>query len=152
MSSSVPAIADPSVAAAFESYPETIRARLLALRQLIFDAAVATEGVGPLQETLKWGQPAYLTPETRSGSTIRIDRVGASDQIALYCHCQTNLVSTFKDLYPSLRYQDNRALVFDQDFLAVEAPLRHCIALALTYHLRKRLRISPTVSPGAKTS
>jgi hypothetical protein len=32
----------------------------------------ATPGVGALHETLKWGQPAYLTPETRSGTTLRL--------------------------------------------------------------------------------
>lgn len=74
-----PAFADSAVAAAFASYPEPIRARLLALRRLIFATAAATQGVGPLEETLKWGQPAYLTPATRAGSTIRIDRVRGTD-------------------------------------------------------------------------
>ena len=149
---SSPAFADPAVAAAFQAHPEPIREKLLALRQLIFATAAATDGVGPLLETLKWGQPAYLTPETRAGSTIRIDRVGATGQIALYCHCQTDLVTTFKQLYPGFRYQGNRALLLDQDPMAAEAPLRHCIALALTYHRRKRSRISSAVSPGTNTS
>jgi hypothetical protein len=35
-----------------------------------FDAANASKGVGALQETPKWGQPSYLTPETKSSSTI----------------------------------------------------------------------------------
>jgi hypothetical protein len=92
--------ADPAVAAVFETYPAPVRARLLVLRALIFETAAATDGVGPLHETLKWGQPAYLTPNTRSGSTIRIDRVRASDDIALYCHRQTDLVATFAARYP----------------------------------------------------
>lgn len=135
---SSPAFADPAVAAVFRRYPDAIRPRLLALRRLIFETAAATAGVGPLQETLKWGQPAYLTPTTRAGSTIRIDRVRGTEQIALYCHCQTNLVASFQALYPDLRYLGNRALVLDQDPMAVGEPLRHCIALALTHHLRKR--------------
>jgi hypothetical protein len=130
--------ADPAVAAVFETYPEPVRARLLVLRALIFETAAATDGVGPLHETLKWGQPAYLTPNTRSGSTIRIDRVRASDDIALYCHCQTDLVATFAARYPRFRYQGNRALVLGKDPASAAEPLRHCIALALTYHLRKR--------------
>jgi len=40
---------------------------------LIFQTGKGHQGVGALQETLKWGQPSYLTPETkaaaRSGST-----------------------------------------------------------------------------------
>lgn len=62
-----------------------LKAKLLALRRLIFDTAKATKGVGVLQETLKWGQPSYLTPQTKSGSTIRIDRVkSTANQYAVY--------------------------------------------------------------------
>ena len=48
--------------------------------------------------------PAELsTPETKSGSTVRIDQVKAvPDQIAIYFHCQTDLVATFRELYPEL--------------------------------------------------
>lgn len=98
-----------------------------------------TKGVGALQETLKWGQPSYLTPETKSGSTIRIDRVKSSNQVAVYFHCQTDLVATFRELYPDeLTYSGNRAVMLGADDAIPEAALRHCIALALTYHLRKR--------------
>jgi Domain of unknown function (DU1801) len=148
-----PAFADPAVAVAFERYPEPIRSRLLALRQLIFETAAATAGVGPLQETLKWGQPAYLTPETRAGSTIRIDRVAGSDDVALYCHCQTDLISVFRELYPQrFRYQGNRALVLDKDRAGAAEPLRHCIALALTYHLRRKAVRAQSAACGTKTS
>ena len=50
------------------------------------------------------GQPSYLTPETKSGSTIRIDQVkAAAGQYAVYFHCQTDLVETFRELYPELQ-------------------------------------------------
>ena len=92
--------ADPAVDAVFAAYPKPLKARLLALRRLILDTAKKTEGVGVLEEALKWGQPSYLTTATKSGSTIRIDRVKASaDQYALYFHCQTDLVATFRELY-----------------------------------------------------
>jgi len=67
-----PAFANADVAAVFRAYPAPLRARLLALRRLIFDTAAETDGVGPLDETLKWGQPSYLTAASRSGTTIRI--------------------------------------------------------------------------------
>ncbi len=126
----------------FRAYPKPLKARLLALRRLIFDTAKTTTGVGALQETLKWGQPSYLTTETKSGSTIRIDRVkSAANQYAVYFHCQTDLVATFRALYPTeFRYGGNRSIVFDLDETIAETPLRHCVALALTYHLRKRGR------------
>jgi hypothetical protein len=131
---------DPAVDAVFAAYPKPLRARLLALRRLIFDTAKTTKGVGALQETLKWGQPSYLTPETKSGSTVRIDQVkSATNQYAVYFHCQTDLVETFRELYPKeLRYGGNRSILLNAQDEIPEAPLRHCVALALTYHLNKR--------------
>jgi hypothetical protein len=130
---------DPAVAAVFGAYPKPLQVRLLALRRLILDTARATRGVGALQETLKWGQPSYLTPETRSGSTIRIDRVKAvPGQVAIYFHCQTDLVATFRELYPRLNYGGNRSILLNAGGKLPEAELRHCVGLALIYHLTKR--------------
>ena len=136
----LPAAGNPASAAAlFGRYPAPVKARLLALRRLIFDTAKATKGVGALEETLKWGQPSYLTAETGSGSTVRIDQVKpATDQVAVYFHCQTNLVETFRELYPELSYSGNRAILLDVADKLPEAALRHCVALALTYHLRQK--------------
>jgi hypothetical protein len=130
---------DPAVEAVFDTYPKPVNAKLLELRRLILDTAKKTKGVGALEETLKWGQPSYLTPETKSGSTIRIDQVKAeAGQYAVYFHCQTNLVETFRELYPELRYGGNRCIILDAKDKVPEAELRHCVALALTYHLGKR--------------
>jgi hypothetical protein len=129
----------PAVDAVFEACPAPVKAKLLALRRLILDTARSTKGVGRIEEALKWGQPSYLTAETGSGSTIRIDRVKSADnQVAVFFHCQTDLVDTFRELYPKLSYSGNRAILLDADKKLPEAELRHCVALALTYHLRKR--------------
>ena len=129
-----------AVDAVFNAYPMPVKARLRALRRLIFQTAKTTKGVGVLQETLKWGQPSYLTPETKSGSTIRIDRVkSAANQYAIYFHCQTDLVATFRELYPTeFCYAGNRCIIFDAADEIPDVALRHCVALALTYHLNKR--------------
>ena len=127
-----------AVEAVFESYPKPVKGKLLALRRLILDTAKATRGVGLVEETLKWGQPSYLTPETKSGSTVRIDQVKAeAGQYAVYFHCQTNLVETFRELYPELSYGGNRCILLNAGDKVPEAALRHCVALALTYHKRK---------------
>jgi Domain of unknown function (DU1801) len=133
-------LTDPAVDAVFSAYPKPVKAKLLALRRLIFDTAGNTEGVGVLEETLKWGQPSYLTPETKSGSTIRIDRLKSSaNQYAVYFHCQTDLVETFRNLYPTeLSYGGNRSIILNAEDAIPEPELRHCVALALTYHLNKR--------------
>jgi Domain of unknown function (DU1801) len=137
----VPAPGDRAVASVLESYPKPIALKLQALRKLILDIARTTPGVGALEETLKWGQVSYLTRESGSGSTIRIDRVKSADsQIAVYFHCQTNLVETFRELYPELSYSGNRAILLDAGKTLPKAELAHCVALALTYHLNKKGR------------
>ena len=55
------------------SYPANAREKIDALRTLILDTAKSLEDVGHIEETLKWGELAYLTPDTLSGSTIRLD-------------------------------------------------------------------------------
>jgi hypothetical protein len=122
----------------FAAYPQPAKAKLLALRRLILATAKATRGIGRVEEALKWGQPSYLTPETKSGSTVRIDHV-AGKQVAIYFHCQTDLVATFRELYPDQwSYGGNRCILLNVEDRIDEAALRHCIALALTYHLNKR--------------
>jgi hypothetical protein len=129
--------ADPAVAAIFKAYPPALRKRLMALRDLVFDVAASTDGVGPLTETLKWGQPSYLTGQTGSGSTIRIDRHKKGDGYAIYFHCQSGLVPTVRELYPdTFRFDGKRALLFAPDARLPVRALRHCIGLALTHHVR----------------
>jgi hypothetical protein len=134
-----PAPSDPKVAAVFSSYPQPLRTKLLALRQLILDTARLTEGVGLLDETIKWGQVSYLTAATGSGSTVRIDHVkSTANQYAVFFHCQTDLVETFRELYPELSFGGNRSILLDASKPLPKQALRHCVALALTYHLNKR--------------
>jgi len=93
---------DPAVAKVFATYPTNIREKLLVLRVLIFETAAATQGVGELEETLKWGEPAYITASSKSGSTVRIDwKKSAPTQYAMYFNYQTNLIETFKVLFPN---------------------------------------------------
>lgn len=124
-----------AVARTFAAYPPKMRRKLPALRKLIFDTAAATEGVGELEETLTWGEPAYVTAASKSGSTIRIDwKKSAPDQYAVYFHCQTNLVDTFPALFASeFRFEGNRAIVFKEADPVPSHALAHCIAAALTY-------------------
>jgi hypothetical protein len=130
-------VSDPSVAEAFRAFPKTARTRLLALRQTIYDVAAATPGVGDLDETLKWGEPAYLTP-SGAGSTIRLGwKAKLPDEVAMYFICTTGLVDRFRELYPrDFRFGGNRALLFGLEGETPEKALRHCIALALTNKLR----------------
>lgn len=122
----------------FASYPEEVREKLFLLRELIFETAAATDDVGEITETLKWGEPAYLPVKRRTGSTIRIAwKAKVPDLYAMYFICNTNLVDTFRTLFPELKFDGNRAILFALgEPLPVEA-LARCIELALTYHLRR---------------
>ena len=135
-------IVDSKVEAAFNVFPPAIRKKLMRLRMLIFDVAYEAEGVGELEETLKWGQPSYLTKKSKSGSTIRIGREKKTEgDYAIYFKCQTSLVATFKELYKNkFRYEGNRAILFKVNDKIPIRELRHCIAMALTYHLNKKNR------------
>ena len=129
----------PEVEAKFESYPPEARAALLQLREWVFEAAAAAEGVEGLEETLKWGEPAYLTTN-RAGTTVRMDyKAKAPDRYALYVHCQTGLVDEFRAAFAGhLELEGSRAVVFRLGAPVPEGIVRECLTAALTYHLRKR--------------
>ena len=131
-------IENPEVARVFDSYPEPMRKKMLHLRQIVLDTASETEGVDALEETLKWGEPSYLT---RGGSTIRMDwKARAPNQYAMYFNCNTSLIATFKDVYGDVfTFEGNRAVVFGETDELPFTELKHCISLALTYHRVKHL-------------
>jgi hypothetical protein len=54
--------ARPDVARVCKTYPAPMRRRLIQLRQLILDTAARLD-VGRLDETLRWGEPAYVFDE-----------------------------------------------------------------------------------------
>jgi hypothetical protein len=128
------------VSRAFEAFPSPIRRRLLDVRKLIFATASAHDDVGPLTETLKWGEPAYLTERTGSGSTIRLGRVKDSGaHAAVLFNCKTTLIETFRERFPDeFEYRDNRALLLNASGALPRQPLSVCLSLALTYHLDRR--------------
>lgn len=127
------------VARAFDAFPAEVRDRLLQVRGLIFETAARTDGVGPLAETLKWGEPAYLTEATGSGTTIRLGWRRSSDEsCAILFHCRTTLVETFRTQFSgALTYEKNRAILLRTSGALPRAPLAICLAMALTYHRRK---------------
>ena len=126
------------VAERFASYPANVRMKMERLRSLIFAVAAQDGRVGELEETLKWGEPAYLTPASKSGTTIRIDwKAKSPSQLGLYVNCKTTLIDTYRSLFPQLSFLGNRAVFLDVSDEFSENELRTCIALALTYHINK---------------
>ena len=129
----------PDVARAFDALPPSARDGCLVLRGLIMDCAAEMPQIGRLQEALRWGQPAYLTPDAKAGSTIRLGAVKIGG-FALFVHCQTSLLADFRDLAgDAFRYERNRAVVFGQTSDIKPDLLRALIRSTLTYHAQAKV-------------
>jgi hypothetical protein len=126
---------------AFDALPAPIGKRLLQVRDLIFAIAAAHDNIGRLTETLKWGEPAYLTDETGSGSTIRLGRLKDSEHAAILFNCKTTLIDTFRERFPDqFEYRQTRAMLLSVVGKLPKQELSICLSLALTYHLDRRAK------------
>ncbi len=123
------------VAKVIVAYPEQAQRGVLALRTLIFDVASELPHIGPLEEALRWGQPAYLTPETRAGSTLRLGP-HRDAAFAIFAHCSSRIIADYAQAFPGWdRIDGNRAVLFDTPSQIEPERLSHLIRHALTYHL-----------------
>jgi len=129
---------NPEVKLVFNDYPNSIRDKMNTLRELIIETANETDGIIKLEETLKWGEPSYLT---KTGSTIRIDWKSKSpNQYAIYFQCTSRLVETFKMIFKNtFNFEGKRAIIFQLENDIPKEELKHCIKAALTYHKVKHL-------------
>ncbi|MFK8164960.1 MAG: DUF1801 domain-containing protein [Lewinella sp.] len=129
---------DPRVEPKFETYPPEVKERLLYLRKLIVEVAAESDIISAIEETLKWGEPSYLT---KKGSTLRMDwKARAPDQYAMYFKCTSKLVETFKVVHgDTFRYENSRAILFKLEEEVPVAALKSCISAALHYHSVKQL-------------
>ncbi|GAA4114129.1 DUF1801 domain-containing protein [Aminobacter aganoensis] len=124
---------------ALSRHPEAVQARLLHIRGLIFEVAAETAGVGPLTETLKWGEPAYLTEASGSGSTVRLGVARSfPGKCAVFFNCNTTLLETFRShVGGELEFEGNRAVIVPAEAAIPKAALASCLRAALTYHQQK---------------
>lgn len=121
----------------YATYPDRIKILFMEIRSLVFEIA-ETEGLGSIEETLKWGEPSYLA---KGGSALRIDwKPKFPNQIFVYFNCKTTLVETFKEIFGDFfYYEGNRAIVFDASKKIPLTELKLCISVALRYHKVKNL-------------
>ena len=129
---------DKKVKKVFENYPPLVCEKLLFMRELIFEVVSQEDTITQVVETLKWGEPSYLT---KHGSTIRMDWKSKSpNQFALYFKCTSRLVPTFKSMFDStFNFDGNRGIVFKLNEKVPDSELKHCIKAALIYHKVKYL-------------
>lgn len=128
------------VQAAFDAFPPEVRHRLAEVRAMIFAVAAEDSRIGAITETLKWGEPAYLTEQTRSGSTIRLGWPRREpNRAAIYFICRTTLVDEFRERFgDAFHYEGMRAVLLPVDGDIAPAALEMMLSRTLTYHLRQR--------------
>jgi len=127
-----PPFATPKIASVFEGYAPSIQQHAMHLRSLIF-ATAGTLNVGPICESLKWGQPSYVPTAPKTGTAVRLG-LPKSGGIGMFVHCQTDILSAFTGtLPPSVTVDGNRGVLFvgDVDDVVAAAVVR----AAFTYYL-----------------
>jgi hypothetical protein len=107
------------------------------LRDLIIAAAAEQPVIGPLEESVKWGEASFTPVRKNTGSSVRIQPRKNGD-VALMFICTTGLVERFAEIYPGLfKTEGKRALVFSEDAKIPGTEIKHVVAIALTYKLPK---------------
>lgn len=120
----------------FSTYPKEAKEKLLELRELIFTVASKNKSVGELEECLKWNEPSYLTSQSKSRSTLRIDwKQKSPDQIHIYVNCKTKLITIYKELFSDdFEYDGNRCISLPINKRLPKRKLSKLIKIALTYN------------------
>jgi hypothetical protein len=129
---------DPKIKQVFANYPDIVRNEMQFLRKLVIETATETEDIDKLEETLKWGEPSFVT---HYGSTLRMDwKERTPNQYAMYFQCTSRLVDTFRMVFNNkFQYEGNRAIVFQLKQRIPVLELKECIKACLTYHKVKHL-------------
>jgi hemoglobin-like flavoprotein len=129
---------NPEVKTVFDNYPDEVKKQMHALRELVLETASENDAIETIEETLKWGEPSYLT---KHGSTVRMDwKPKNPDQYAIYFKCTSRLVETFKQVFNgTFNYESTRAIVFKLNDEVPKEALKMCINAALRYHKVKHL-------------
>ncbi|NJC26165.1 DUF1801 domain-containing protein [Neolewinella antarctica] len=129
---------DPLFTKKLAEYPPLPQQRLARLRALVREVTTEAPEIDRLEETLKWGEPSFLT---RGGSTLRMDwKEKAPDSYALYFKCTSKLIPTIREIYgDQFSYAANRAIVLPLTAEPPVAEIKNCIRLALRYHRLKHL-------------
>jgi hypothetical protein len=123
------------------SYPDFVRAKVEFLREIVHKTAQEIPEITDLEESLKWGEPSFLT---KTGSTLRMDwKKKTPNQYQMYFKCTSRLVETFKMIFGDLfTYEKNRAIIFQLDQEIPVTELKKCIKASLLYH---KVKNDPTL-------
>jgi len=123
------------------TWPLAAQQHLLALRAIAFEVSRQAD-IGPLDETLKWGQPAWRPRRPRTGSTLRVNwSPSHPGHLMAFVDCKTDLASQMSTRFPGqFRNDGTRALAFDLDGALPQHAIWQLANLTFTYHQRKAPR------------
>ena len=128
---------NPNIKSIFDNFEPMVKKATLLVRDWVFQIAAIDKEIGEITEDLKWGEPSYLTNQTNSGTTLRINqKKNTPNLFAIYVNCKTDLVENFKNIFPKLKYEGTRAIVFDANFPLPENEIKTIISMVLRYKLR----------------
>ena len=130
-----PALPD-TLADVFGAMPAGTRRRLEAVRERVHAVAMADPSIGPITETLKWGQVPFVPEASQSGTTLRLAPSKPDGAPAIFVHCATSLVDRVRERHGDVfTCQGNRAILLpdEETTAAHHAELDAVIHLILTY-------------------
>lgn len=118
-------------------WPEDARRQFTDIRAIILNAAREAE-VGPVEESLKWREPAWRPKRAKQGSTLRLNwSSNLPSTIALFAGCKTTLSATMQEIYPTdFKYESNRGLRLDLGAPLPRQAIDHLARLTFTYHCK----------------
>ena len=98
------------------------------------------DDIGPLDETLKWGQLSWRPIKPKTGSTLRVNWSTTSPtELAVFVDCKTDLAARMQTLYPNLPSNDGRRrIALDLNAPFPETALAHLAEMTFRYHLTRR--------------
>lgn len=121
-----------------QHWPKPAQFQFNRLREIVLDAAISAD-IGPLEETLKWNEPAWLPAKRGIGSTLRSSwSPKHPNALGLFLNCNSTLPETMRTLYPNtFTYDGKRSIWLALDTPLEQDALHHCAVLTLTYHRSK---------------
>jgi hypothetical protein len=115
-------------------WPEPARAALWTCRAL-YHTVAAESGAGPLDESLKWGQPAWRPRQPRRGTTLRLDwKPDRSGELLVQVDCKTDLAARFRTQAPQIANDGRRVIGLPLDVALPEAAVARLAVMTFNYH------------------
>lgn len=113
------------------TWPASVSTSAMAIRACWHETAAALD-LPPLEETLKWGEPAWR-PRT-GGTTLRLGWKAGTGAVGIFVDCKTDLCARMQSDFPeAFRYAAPRALYLRPDNALPKEALHHLARIAFRY-------------------